>query len=71
MDKCLQLLRGPSDEERFVGLLLVPKIVKFDDKEGMKRVFDTIGVDFLNRLLVSEGGPESNATTYHRYNLLR
>jgi hypothetical protein len=64
MEKCLELLSGPSDEERFVGLLIVPKIIKHDDIEGMKKVFAAIGFDFLNRLLEAKGTPDSS--TYHR-----
>jgi hypothetical protein len=51
MDECLKLLQGTNDEQRLVGLLLATKIVKGNDLEAVRRVFDAIGFNFLNRLL--------------------
>jgi hypothetical protein len=60
--KCLQLLRGPSDEERFTGLLLVSKLIKPDDIERIKQVLDAIGFNFVNRLLTSKPSTFENNT---------
>ena len=58
--KCLQLLRGPSDEERFTGLLIVSKIIKADDTTKIKQVLDAIGFNFINRLLTSKPSTSTN-----------
>ena len=66
-EQCIEALKGPSDEHRFVGLLLLAKILPklkenkklFHDIEGKsslsirQRVFDAIGPLFLKRLLLS------------------
>ena len=66
-EQCIEALKGPSDEHRFVGLLLLAKILPklkenkklFHDIEGKsslsirQRVFDAIGPLFLKRLFAA------------------
>ncbi|CAM6083214.1 unnamed protein product [Calypogeia fissa] len=56
LDDCLKLLKGDSDEQRLVGLLLATKFVKGDDLEAVRKVFDAIGFQFINRLLKTGSG---------------
>lgn len=53
LKNCLKYLKGNSDEQRLVGLLLATKYVQGDDKESILQIFDAIGVQFINRLLKS------------------
>eukprot|EP00898_Chlorokybus_atmophyticus_P009198 jgi/Chlat1/927/Chrsp108S01366 len=55
LEQCLQLLRGQTDEQRLVGLLLVTKFVSPADTDSLRRVLDAMGWRFLNRLLASRG----------------
>lgn len=48
----MELLRGPSDERRFVGLLLVTKLLPSGDAAAIKQVHDAVGDAFLSRLLL-------------------
>ncbi|KAL4448249.1 hypothetical protein ABPG75_005468 [Micractinium tetrahymenae] len=50
--ECLQLLKGPSDERRFVGLLLVTKLLPPGDAEAVRQVHAAVGPTFLTRLLL-------------------
>lgn len=54
---CLDLLRGPSDEHKFAGLVLITKL---QPREGnvMRDVMDAVGHNFIRRLLRTnvEGG---------------
>ena len=66
-EKCLQLLKGPSDEERFTGLLIVSKAIRRDDSEKIRKVFDTIGFNFINRLASSKQGKPLNLLRNYSY----
>ncbi|KAG5562896.1 hypothetical protein RHGRI_005585 [Rhododendron griersonianum] len=51
LEDCLKLLKGERDEQRLAGLLLVTKFCDKDDHASIRRVYDAVGVQFLNRLL--------------------
>uniref|UniRef100_A0A6P4ACC7 neurochondrin isoform X2 n=1 Tax=Ziziphus jujuba TaxID=326968 RepID=A0A6P4ACC7_ZIZJJ len=51
LEDCLKLLKGERDEQRLAGLLLVTKFCKSDDLASLRRVYDAVGVRFLDRLL--------------------
>ncbi|KAK9821202.1 hypothetical protein WJX74_009822 [Apatococcus lobatus] len=52
LEQALDLLKGPSDERRFVGLLLVSKFVSPGNNEHIQRVQEAVGFTFLQRLLL-------------------
>ncbi|KAG6543455.1 hypothetical protein Mapa_015125 [Marchantia paleacea] len=67
LDECLKLLGGKSDEQRLAGLLLVTKFVKVDDLDAVRKVFDAIGFQFINRLInTSEAGQSGKARAEQR-----
>ncbi|XP_043700807.1 neurochondrin [Telopea speciosissima] len=51
LEDCLKLLKGERDEQRLVGLLMATKFCKGDDHASIIRVYDAVGVGFLDRLL--------------------
>uniref|UniRef100_A0A5B7BRT3 Neurochondrin n=1 Tax=Davidia involucrata TaxID=16924 RepID=A0A5B7BRT3_DAVIN len=51
LEDCLKLLKGERDEQRLAGLLLVTKFCKGDDHLSIRRVYDAVGIRFLDRLL--------------------
>ncbi|GMY29228.1 neurochondrin isoform X1 [Fagus crenata] len=51
LEDCLKLLKGERDEQRLAGLLLVTKFSKGDDHASLRRVYDAVGLHFLDRLL--------------------
>lgn len=51
LEDCLKLLKGKRDEQRLAGLLLVTKFCKGDDNASIRRIYDAVGVQFLDRLL--------------------
>lgn len=51
LEDCLKLLKGERDEQRLAGLLLVTKFCKGDDNASIRRIYDAVGVQFLDRLL--------------------
>lgn len=51
LNDCLKLLKGERDEQRLAGLLLVTKFCKGDDFASLRRVYDAVGMNFLDRLL--------------------
>ncbi|MCO5553777.1 hypothetical protein L7F22_007303 [Adiantum nelumboides] len=53
LENCLNFLKGNSDEQRLVGLLLATKYVKGDEKSSVIQIFDADGIQFINRLLKS------------------
>ncbi|CAL5440109.1 unnamed protein product [Camellia sinensis] len=67
LEDCLKLLKGERDEQRLAGLLLVTKFCNKDDYASIRRVYDAVGVRFLDRLLrtgmgklgVSESGGDN------------
>ncbi|KAF4394201.1 hypothetical protein F8388_005835 [Cannabis sativa] len=56
LEDCLKLLRGDRDEQRLAGLLLVTKFCKGDDLSSLRRIYDAVGVRFLDRLLRTGAG---------------
>lgn len=61
LDDCLKLLKGERDEQRLAGLLLVTKFCKNDDLVSLKKVYEAVGIHFLDRLLRT-GKAESRLT---------
>lgn len=52
--KCMLLLKSHTkDEEKFVALLILPKLLDPNDKELMSIVYKEIDFVFLRRLLLS------------------
>ncbi|KAJ2079300.1 hypothetical protein H4R24_003877 [Coemansia sp. RSA 988] len=52
LEKCAQLLsRKSTDDEKFAGLLLVPRIVDTHDGESLSYLFEAMDPRFLARLL--------------------
>ncbi|WJZ85330.1 hypothetical protein VitviT2T_004873 [Vitis vinifera] len=51
LEDCLKLLKGERDEQRLAGLLLVTKFCKGDDNAALRRVYNAVGIGFLDRLL--------------------
>ncbi|KAJ2805947.1 hypothetical protein H4R20_001888, partial [Coemansia guatemalensis] len=52
LEKCAQLLsRKSTDDEKFAGLLLVPRIVDTQDAESLRYLFEAMDPKFLARLL--------------------
>ncbi|KAJ0251859.1 Uncharacterized protein HA466_0127550 [Hirschfeldia incana] len=67
LDDCLKLLKGERDEQRLAGLLLVTKFCKSDDLAALKKVYEAVGVHFLDRLLRTGSGDGSeNRDVYLR-----
>ncbi|XP_057959684.1 uncharacterized protein LOC131152081 isoform X2 [Malania oleifera] len=62
-EDCLKLLTGERDEQRLAGLLLVPKFCKGDDYISIRRVYEAVGVRFLDRLLTTGLGKGNISTT--------
>jgi len=60
LNNCVVLLKGPSDEHKFAGLLILSKIFETTSLEGeefvqlMHEVVSSVGVNFLIRLAKSE-----------------
>jgi hypothetical protein len=61
LEECLALLRGRSDEQRLVGLLLATKFVSSGDLTAVEAVFDAVGWAFIGRLFKTGGGGEDGA----------
>jgi hypothetical protein len=61
LEECLALLRGRSDEQRLVGLLLATKFVSSGDLTAVEAVFDAVGWAFIGRLFKTGGGGEGGA----------
>lgn len=51
LQECVQLLRGPTDERRFVGLLLATKLLPAGNEHVMLSIHEAVGSTFLSRLL--------------------
>lgn len=49
---CLDLLRGPTDERRLVGLLLATRVLPKGDDASLSAAREAIGDAFLERLLL-------------------
>ncbi|CAK7353824.1 unnamed protein product [Dovyalis caffra] len=61
LDDCLKLLKGERDEQRLAGLLLVTKFCKGDDVVALCKVYEAVGVQFLDRLLRTGMGKGSTS----------
>lgn len=62
--KCSIILKGAkSDTEKFAALFMVTKLIKGKDcnEAGKRLLFDSIGFDFLRRLLTSSDTPDASA----------
>ena len=57
MSDCLDLLAGPTDERRLVGLLLATKLLPAAGEEGLASARRAVGPAFLERLLLPLDGP--------------
>eukprot|EP00961_Rhodomonas_salina_P165226 2225969-Rhodomonas_salina.1 len=66
IDRCIELLNGKSDEEKFAGLLLVTKTAQADDAATMGKVLQAVSLAFIYRLLIS---PASAANATESFNL--
>ncbi|GMH07881.1 hypothetical protein Nepgr_009721 [Nepenthes gracilis] len=71
LDDCLKLLRGERDEQRLAGLFLVTKVCNKEDHNSIRKVYDAVGVRFLDRLLRTgmrkenvSGGDDDNRDAY-------
>ncbi|KAJ0090249.1 hypothetical protein Patl1_12531 [Pistacia atlantica] len=73
------MLKGERDEQRLAGLLLVTKFCKGDDVGSLRKVYDAVGVRFLDRLLRTGLGKGTNSSSsagvnrdayLHSYHLL-
>lgn len=71
LEDYLKLLRGERDEQRLAGLLLVTKLCKGDDLVSLRRIYDAVGAQFLDRLLktgmgkgAASGGVADNRDAY-------
>eukprot|EP00242_Pyramimonas_sp_CCMP2087_P013486 CAMPEP_0198223562 /NCGR_PEP_ID=MMETSP1445-20131203/93038_1 /TAXON_ID=36898 /ORGANISM="Pyramimonas sp., Strain CCMP2087" /LENGTH=113 /DNA_ID=CAMNT_0043902423 /DNA_START=310 /DNA_END=648 /DNA_ORIENTATION=+ len=53
LQDCVGLLQAPSDEQKFVGLLLVTRFLDAADEEAVHAVFSALDQRFLVRLLKS------------------
>uniref|UniRef100_A0A0D6R2E7 Neurochondrin n=1 Tax=Araucaria cunninghamii TaxID=56994 RepID=A0A0D6R2E7_ARACU len=56
LEECLKLLSGERDEQRLAGLLLATKFCQGDDKDSLIKVFNALGMRFLDRLLKTGTG---------------
>ena len=66
----LDLLRGPTDERRLVGLLLAAKLLPAGGEATLRAVCDAVGLEFLRRLLLpltqeTVGGGWGRWVTHH------
>ncbi|KAK6927591.1 Neurochondrin [Dillenia turbinata] len=59
LENCLKLLKGERDEQRLAGLLLVTKFCNKDDQASILKVYNAVGVRFLDRLLRTGMGKAS------------
>ena len=53
LEDCVTLLKATSDEQRFVGLLLVTRFLNAADEEAVQAVLRALDQRFLARLLKS------------------
>lgn len=52
IDRCLDLIApSASDESKFVGMLMLPRLLNQDDHASIKHVFDRMNFKFIERLL--------------------
>ncbi|KAL1930540.1 hypothetical protein VTP01DRAFT_10702 [Rhizomucor pusillus] len=62
IDRCLSLI-SPSqpDESKFVGMLLLPRLLQQDQAETVRRVFDGMNFKFIERLLRTTSNADSSS----------
>ncbi|KYQ91900.1 hypothetical protein DLAC_07137 [Tieghemostelium lacteum] len=65
--QCLTLLESKIDEEKFVGILLVKSLIQPTDTRALCRVYRSIGLEFIYRLLQSPTSNGEESISY--YNL--
>ncbi|RKO92423.1 Neurochondrin-domain-containing protein [Blyttiomyces helicus] len=67
LDHCLELLERPSrDEEKFVALLILPRLLDPNDPAAVQRAFESMPWSFLRRLLgTDQGSADLPAETLH------
>ncbi|KAF2312992.1 hypothetical protein GH714_008630 [Hevea brasiliensis] len=63
LDDCLKLLKGERDEQRLAGLFLTPNFAK-EDVASLRKVYDAVGVHFLDKLRTDDGACYENGTIY-------
>ncbi|ORY73026.1 hypothetical protein LY90DRAFT_636661 [Neocallimastix californiae] len=69
--KCMLLLqRHTKDEEKFVALLILPKLLNPKDKELMSIVFKEIDFVFLRRLLISDNSDNNSESQSSLYKII-
>lgn len=52
IDRCLSMIvPSASDESKFVGMLILPKLLEQDKVENIERVFKGMNFKFIERLL--------------------
>lgn len=52
IDRCLSMIvPSASDESKFVGMLILPKLLEQDNIENIERVFKGMNFKFIERLL--------------------
>ncbi|KAI9253994.1 Neurochondrin-domain-containing protein [Phascolomyces articulosus] len=52
IDRCLELISpAQPDESKFVGMLLLPRLLNHDQVDSIQRVFDGMNFKFIERLL--------------------
>ena len=61
MEQCLAMVRGPTDEHRFVGLLMLPKLLERSDStpaaaDHRRAAFEALDCAFVGRLLGTARG---------------
>ena len=66
LDDCLDLLRGPTDERRLVGLLLATRVLPKGDAAALSAAKEAIGDAFLARLLLPLGDGSASSGTQRR-----
>jgi hypothetical protein len=52
IDRCLSMIvPSASDESKFVGMLMLPKLLDQNNNKDVEKVFDEMNFKFLERLL--------------------
>lgn len=55
-ENCLKLLNSTQDSEKFVGLVLLMKCAKVDEREFLVDAWHAMKAKFLIRMLKTQGG---------------
>ncbi|KAJ2341403.1 hypothetical protein GGF43_006180, partial [Coemansia sp. RSA 2618] len=70
VEKCIHLLsRKSTDDEKFAGLLLLPRVVDAQDADAWTRVFDTMDIRFIERLMRTGIKQSSSAADHTLLNI--